>query len=59
MTQPKPPIIGPPLDLTPEMLDQAAVLTPVDVALARSAWIQSVPPKLVDLLDAVPDQPNA
>lgn len=59
MTQPKPPKIGKPLDLTPEALDQAAIVTPVDVLTAKALWLNAAPPPLADLLDAAPEQPNA
>lgn len=55
MTLPKPPKIGKPLDLTPEALEQAAEVAPVDVAAAQALWHQGAPPKLADLLDAKPD----
>lgn len=53
MTQPKPPRIGKPLELTPADLDMAAIVTPVDVAMARQLWQHAAPPVLVALLDAV------
>ena len=58
MTQPTPRKrpIGQPLNLTPEQLDQAAEVTPVDVAQARSLWREHAPAPLKSLLDAVPDQ---
>jgi hypothetical protein len=59
MTQPKPPKIGEPLDLTDEQLDQAAIVTPIDIIMGRALWHQHAPPKLVDLLDAAPEQLNA
>jgi hypothetical protein len=49
--------IGQPLSLPPEALDQAAVVTPVDVAQARSAWQQAAPQNMADLLDATKDEP--
>lgn len=54
-TNPKAPRIGKPLDLTPEALDQASMVTPVDVAQARALWLNAAPPKLADLLDAAPE----
>jgi hypothetical protein len=57
MTRPKPPAsVGKPLDLAPEQLDQAAEVTPVDVAHARALWQTHAPARFVDLLDAAPIQ---
>jgi hypothetical protein len=44
--------LGAPLDLAPEQLDQMAIVTPGDVLMAKATWLQYVPPRLVDLLDA-------
>lgn len=52
MTQPKPPHIGPPLQLTPEALDHAAEVTGYDIALAAALWAQNAPLALSDLLHA-------
>lgn len=53
MTQPKRPAdLGPALDLTPEMLDQAAEIMLMDVAAAKAIWIQAAPKSLRDLLNA-------
>jgi hypothetical protein len=58
MTQPRPPKPkGEPLDMSDEALDQAAQVTPLDVAAAQALWRQHAPPKLADLLDAKPEQP--
>ena len=43
--------LGPALDLTPEQLDQAAQVTPTDVAIARATWNRDAPAKLRELLD--------
>jgi hypothetical protein len=51
----KPPTIGKPLEVTPENLDQAAIVTPVDVAAARALWNTAAPPKLAGLLEAAPE----
>lgn len=60
MTRPvDPKRLGPPLGLTPEQLDQAAEVTPFDVAKARALWQQHAPPALVGLLDAVPEDGGA
>lgn len=50
---------GEPLALTPEQLDQAAAVTPVDLMMARLLWEQSAPPVLRGLLDAAPEEPKA
>lgn len=47
--------VGKPLLLTPEQLDQAAEVTPVDVAQARALWQQAAPMPFIDLLDAAPE----
>jgi hypothetical protein len=44
-----------PLDLTPEALDQAAEVTPVDIAMARTLWLHWAPPRYADILDAAPE----
>lgn len=44
--------LGPALDLTPEQLDQVAVVTPLDIVQARALWLQHAPAPLVGLLDA-------
>lgn len=55
MTRPiEPKRLGPPLDLTPEELDQATEVTPVDVAAARALWMHA-PAPLAGLLDAQPE----
>ena len=51
--QPKPPV-GPPLDLSTEQIDQAAEVTPLDVAAAQALWKHAAPPKLANLLDGKP-----
>lgn len=50
--------LGQPLDLTVEAINQAAEVTPVDVAAARALWQQHAPPKMIDLLEAAPEEPN-
>ena len=45
-------LVGKPLDVSPEQLDQAATVTPVDVMVARLVWLQFAPTELSDLLDA-------
>lgn len=53
MTPPvQPKLQGAPLDLTDEALDQAAQVTPVDVALAKAVWAHHALKGLADLLDA-------
>lgn len=42
--------LGPPLSITPEILDHAAVVTQIDIELARSVWLQHAPKPLKDLL---------
>lgn len=59
MTQPKPVRIGEPLKLTPEELDMAATVTPVDVVMARALWLHSAPPALATLLDAAPKEEHS
>ena len=44
--------VGQPLSLSPEQLDQAAEVTPVDVVFARALWQQWAPKRLHDLLEA-------
>jgi hypothetical protein len=53
--EPKPKLKGEPLDLDDAAIDQAAQVTPLDVATAQALWRHSAPPKLTDLLDAKPD----
>jgi hypothetical protein len=53
MNPPRKRPIGKPLALTPEQIDQAAEVTPFDVAQARALWQHYAPPTLAGLLDAV------
>lgn len=50
--------LGPPVDLTPEQIDQAAEPTPVDIAAARALWYRVPNPRYADLLDPAPDAPK-
>lgn len=53
MTIPRKPVeVGLPLDLTEAELDQAAEVTPVDVASAKGLWVHAAPKALRDLLNA-------
>jgi hypothetical protein len=49
--------LGAPLDLSDEALDQAAQVTPLDIAAAAALWRQHAPSKLAGLLDAKPETP--
>lgn len=44
--------LGPALELSTEQLDEAASVTPIDVAAAAAIWRVSAPTPLRDLLDA-------
>jgi hypothetical protein len=44
--------LGPALNLDDAVLDDAAQVTPVDVATAKAVWRTAAPAKLRDLLDA-------
>ena len=44
--------LGPALELRTEQLDEAASVTPIDVAAAAAIWRVSAPTPLRDLLDA-------
>lgn len=48
--------LGPRLQFTPEQLDQAAEVTPVDVLMAKALWQQHAPVQLFDLLDAAREE---
>ena len=37
-------------------LDQQAEVTPLDIALARIAWMQAAPTLYIDLLEATPEE---
>lgn len=43
---------GQPLELDDGALDQAAIVTPVDMGVARALWHHLAPARLRDLLDA-------
>lgn len=59
MTQPdkKKKKLGPSLNLAEEALEEAAQVTGVDIAAARTAWYAAVPKKWGGLIDALPIEP--
>jgi hypothetical protein len=48
-------LIGKPIGMNAEALDQAAEVTPIDVALARAVWYQNAPARFATLLDGPPE----
>lgn len=49
-------LLGPPLELSDDELEQLAAVTPTDIEQAKAFWRAHAPDEFQDLLDAQPEE---